>query len=289
VDPAPIYKLSGYYGLPHSSRTTKNHDWNLQWRKNISGLRAFRVLHEILPFLVGQKLREAEKALTFFAPRGMHRGCYRNGDIWPQSEFPLRTKHRGSNTLLTREIDVKKIPQLPEWSQPPVDLFDTEMAPEYVFPTIEKYGPNQAGVPEVIISPMVDRAWVGGLNQGEGCTQSHYSRRSDSTTVDISVAMTDFAPVYKFSHIVGLSPPMKPRIRADPKLKPFWRKEFTGLRALRVLREILPFTVGEKAREIERALEFFGPTGTRRGCFRPMEIWPPDEFPLRRRIKQNEA
>src|SRR5207253_10106093 len=88
VDPAPIYKLSEYYRLPHSMKTTKNHEWRPQYRKNIAGLRALRVLQEILPFLVGQKLAEAKRALTFFGPRGMHHGCSRNGDIWPQNEFP---------------------------------------------------------------------------------------------------------------------------------------------------------------------------------------------------------
>jgi hypothetical protein len=155
---------------------------------------------------------------------------------------------------------------------------------EAVTPTLDKYAPNQQKVPETVIKSWEDRAWVGGLNQGEGCTQSHYVERSDSTTVDISIAMTDFAPIYKFSQLVGLSAPGRPRNRNDIKLKPLWRKEFAGLRTLRVLREILPFTVGEKAREIQRALEFFGPTGTRRGCFRPGQIWPPDEFPLRRRL-----
>jgi hypothetical protein len=285
VDPAPIYELSEYYGLPHSMRATKNHDWRLQWRKNISGLRAFRVLSEILPFLVGQKLREAEKALTFFGPRGIHHGCYRNGDIWPQSEFPLRTKHRGSNALPTNEGDAQEMPNLRfNLGRLPANSPDIHVVPDVAIPTIEEYGPNQRKVPEVIIKSWEGRAWVGGLNQGEGCTGSHFVDRSDSTTVDISLAMTDFAPVYRFSQFVGLAPPVRPRMRADRKLKPLWRKEFTGLRALRVLREILPFTVGEKAREIERALEFFGPTGTRRGCFRPVHIWPPDEFPLRRRL-----
>jgi hypothetical protein len=285
VDPAPIYKLSEYYGLPHSMRTTKNHDWRLQVRKNIQGLRALRVLQEIFPFLVGQKLKEAERALVFFGPRGIHRGCYRNGDIWPRSEFPLRTKGRGSNTAPANEVSVEQTSGLPSnWRQPSFTLPDVQSGSEVITPTIEEYGPNQRKVPEVIISSLENRAWVGGLHQGEGCTQSHYAKRSDSTTVDICVSMTDRAPIYKFSELVGLSPPLGPRIRADARLKPMWRKEFTGLRVLRVLREILPFTVGEKAREIVRALEFFGPAGTRRGCYRPVEIWPPDEFPLRRRL-----
>src|SRR5581483_7519208 len=99
VDIAPISKLSEYFGLPQPTKPIKNHDWREQWRKNIQGLRALRVLQEIVPFLVGEKLKEAERALSFFGPFGNHRGCYRNTDIWPRDEFVLRSKRRGSNFL----------------------------------------------------------------------------------------------------------------------------------------------------------------------------------------------
>jgi len=288
VDPAPICKLSEYFQLPAPGKAIKNHDWRPQWRKNAQGLRALRILKEITPFLLGEKLREATKALDFFSPFGYHRGCFRNGDIWPRDEFPLRSKRRGSNGAPANEVTVEQMLAYQNDSERfSAELPSFQRVPEVVIPTLDKYAPNQEKVPEIVIKLWEDRAWVGGLSQGEGCTQSHYVERSDSTTVDISVAMTDFAPVYKFSQLVGLSPPERPRNRSDPKLKPLWRKEFAGLRTLRVLREILPFTVGEKAREIQRALEFFGPTGTRRGCFRPVEIWPPDEFPLRRRLGQS--
>ena len=44
VDPAPIYKLSEYYQMPPPSAPIRNHDWSPQWRKNVHGLRALRVL-----------------------------------------------------------------------------------------------------------------------------------------------------------------------------------------------------------------------------------------------------
>jgi hypothetical protein len=271
VDGAPIYKLSEYYGLPHSMRTVKNHDWRPQLRKNIAGLRALRVLQEILPFLVGQKLQEAERALAFFGPRGIHPGCYRNGDIWPQSEFPLRTKGRGSPSLPTTVARAERVRgRMFGWSsQPKVELSGRQEIPEVIIPSIE------------------DRSWVGGLTQGEGCTQSHYARLVDSTTIELSVSMTDPAPVFKFSGIVGLPRPSKPKpvLAASPNYKPKWLKGVTGLRALRVLKEIRPFLFGEKSREVEKALAFFSPTGYRAGCFRPIEIWPRDAFPLRRRLE----
>lgn len=98
VDPAPIRKLAECYGLPAPSKTTKNHEWKPLWRKNIAGLRAIRILREILPFLEGDKRREAEKAIDFFSPDGYHLGRFGNANIWPSTEFPLRTKRRGTAT-----------------------------------------------------------------------------------------------------------------------------------------------------------------------------------------------
>ena len=97
VDPAPIFRLSDYYGLPRPAKPAKNHQWKPLWRKNIGGLRALRVLQEILPFLFGEKKSEAQKALAFFSPRGCHRGRFSSPDVWPRSEFPFRTKRRGAN------------------------------------------------------------------------------------------------------------------------------------------------------------------------------------------------
>ena len=109
----------------------------------------------------------------------------------------------------------------------------------------------------------------------------------NSTMIELSISMTDPAPVFQFSGIVGLARPSKPKPvqTGTPNHNPKWLKSVTGLRALRVLGEIQPFLFGEKAREVERALAFFSPTGYRQGHFRPIDIWPREEFPLRRRLE----
>ena len=141
---------------------------------------------------------------------------------------------------------------------------------------------NRRKVPEVIISAIEDRAWVGALIQGEGCIETYYVKVSDSTTINLAVRMTDPEPVFRFADLCGLSRPARPRVRPRG-LQPVWCKNIAGLRAVRILQEALPFLVGEKRREAERALNFFDSNGYRRGCFRPIVVWPPDEFPLRRR------
>jgi hypothetical protein len=271
VDPAPIFRLSEYYQMPPPSAPIRNHDWSPQWRKNVHGLRALRVLMEITPFLLGEKRKKAEKALNFFSPYGNHRGCYRNGDIWPRNEFPLRTKRRGSAsspTIVARATRVNG--HVSGWSSQPKADFS-----------------ERSDVPEIVIGALEDRSWVGGLAQGEGCTQSHYAKIVDSTAIELSVSMIDPAPVFQFSDIVGLARPSKPKPAqtANPNYKPKWLKSVIGLRALRVLKEIQPFLFGEKSREVEKALTFFSPTGYRQGHFRPIDIWPREEFPLRRRLE----
>lgn len=96
ADPEPVFTFSDYVGLSHPSKPVKNHGWKPNWHKNVSGLRALKVLQEIHPFLLGEKLKEAEKAIAFFTPFGIHSGCFGNRDIWPTGEFPWRTKRRGS-------------------------------------------------------------------------------------------------------------------------------------------------------------------------------------------------
>src|SRR2546428_2527727 len=100
---------------------------------------------------------------------------------------------------------------------------------------------------------------------------------------DLSVGMTDSAPVFRFSDLVGLTRPSRPKQRANVKLKPLWRKDIAGLRAFRVLHEIQPFLAGERLRGAQKALTFFSPMGYHRGWFRPIDVWPPNEFPLRGR------
>jgi hypothetical protein len=96
ADPEPIFTFSDYVGLSHPLKPVRNHDWKPNWHKNVSGLRALRVLQEVHPYLLGEKLKEAEKAVTFFTPYGIHSGCFGNLDVWPTSEFHWRTKRRGS-------------------------------------------------------------------------------------------------------------------------------------------------------------------------------------------------
>ncbi|TLY00960.1 MAG: hypothetical protein E6K95_07665, partial [Thaumarchaeota archaeon] len=66
------------------------------WIGAVGGLRAYRVLQEILQFLSGQKLEEARRALEFFALDGYRKGRYGAYDIWPDDEFPLRKRSLAS-------------------------------------------------------------------------------------------------------------------------------------------------------------------------------------------------
>ncbi len=258
TDAGPINRLAGYLGVAPSLTPTRNHDWKPQWRKNIAGLRALRVLQEVLPWLVGQKEREARKAMEFFGPRGYHRGEFRNGDVWPREEFPLRSKRRGTNTALIAEQ---------------IGLATT-------VPRGVAHG--KSGVPEVIIPSIEHRAWVAALIQGEGCIACCYVSASDSTSAQVTIGNTDPATISKFSNLVGLSSHVKAKYRG-PELMPIWRKTVYGIRAIRLLREILPFLEGDKRREAEKALSFFDSNGYYRGRARPTEIWPASEFPLRSR------
>jgi len=135
-------------------------------------------------------------------------------------------------------------------------------------------------VPAVIIPTLEPRAWVAALVQGEGSLECHHLKRSDSTTIDVVVGMTDPAPIFKLSDHVGLSRPARPK--RNRQWQPVWRKSISGLRALRLLREILPFLVGQKQREAQRAVQLFSPDGYMRGHFTTSYIWPAEQFPLRK-------
>ena len=282
ADPEPIFKFSDYVGLPHPSKPVKNHDWKPNWHKNACGLRALRVLQEIHPFLLGEKLKEAEKALSFFSPYGGHSGCFGNLDVWPRSEFPWRTKKRGGLPIAS---DGKAAPGL-------------GLKPPLAFETVDRRVQNLAQcdrqefhnrsdlmnqwkVPEVIIESIGDRVWVGGLVQGEVRIGSHYTKTTDSTTVDLDLKMTDPHPVFQFADLCGLARPDRAKERPF-RWQPIWRKGVAGIRALRILKEIEPYLVGQKLREAQRAFEFFNAQAYRRGCFYASSIWPPHEFPFRR-------
>ncbi len=137
-------------------------------------------------------------------------------------------------------------------------------------------------VPDVILKTDRDRAWVAALHQGEGCLTTHYSKESDTTALAIAVRMTDPAPIFKFCDLCGVGRPKKPSPRLPP-WKPLWSAAIEGLRAFRVLQEILQDLTGQKLDEAKRALEFFAPNGRRKGRHGAYEVWPDDEFPLRKR------
>ena len=85
-------------------------------------------------------------------------------------------------------------------------------------------------MPEIILQTSEDRAWVAGLIQAEGCIGSHFAKASNSTTIDISIGMTDPAPVFRFADLSGLSRPIRPRDKKN--YKPTWVKNIAGLRGI---------------------------------------------------------
>jgi len=139
---------------------------------------------------------------------------------------------------------------------------------------------RQRMVPEVIMHHEMDRAWSGGLIQGEGGIVAHYSKRVDVTALDVRAAMTDPDPIFRLCDSFGVARPPK-SLPKQPGRKPIWECVVGGLRAYRVLQEILPFLFGEKLKEAKRALEFFAPYGYRQGRFGGYDIWPRSEFPFR--------
>jgi hypothetical protein len=138
---------------------------------------------------------------------------------------------------------------------------------------------RQQHIPTTIIPTLEGRSWVAALIQGEGCIQSTYSKRSKSTYLELDTSMVNPMPIFRLSEYFGLPRPSKPI--KNHEWKSFWRKTISGLRALRVMQEILPFLVGEKQKEAEKAVTFFAPRGYHRGKFSAVYIWPRNEFPLR--------
>src|SRR5438876_394373 len=96
----------------------------------------------------------------------------------------------------------------------------------------------QRKVPEVIIPTLEGRCWVAALLQGEGCIQSRYVESNDSTYLIVDASMADCGPIFRLSDCVGLKRPSKPV--KNHQWKPIWHKNVAGLRALRLLEEILP-------------------------------------------------
>jgi hypothetical protein len=117
---------------------------------------------------------------------------------------------------------------------------------------------------------------------------SHYSKRVDVTSLDIRVQMTDPDPVFRLCDLGGVARPQK-SLPKQLRHKPKWGCVFGGLRAYRILQEMLPFLFGEKLKEAKRALVFFAPNGYRKGRFGGYDVWPFDEFPLRKRGTQKKT
>lgn len=139
---------------------------------------------------------------------------------------------------------------------------------------------RQGLVPAVIMPDMMDRAWSGALVQGEGGIVAHYSKRVNVTALDVRTAMTDPVPVFRLCDLFGVARPQSSLPKQPPR-KPIWECVVGGLRAYRVLHEILPFLLGGKQKEAKRALEFFAPDGYHNGRFGGYDIWPRDQFPSR--------
>lgn len=128
---------------------------------------------------------------------------------------------------------------------------------------------RREGIPKVIIQTSIGRNWVAGLTQGETCIQSRYDKNADATVLQLDTAMVDSAPIFLLSDYVGMKKPSKPV--KNHSWKPVWHKNVSGLRALRVLQEILPYLLGERRKEAEKAIAFFSPFGRHEGSFRNEE------------------
>ena len=131
--------------------------------------------------------------------------------------------------------------------------FGMERPPEWnLKPAVSRQ--RRGRVPDVVLKSDVDRAWIACLTQGEGCIKTHYSKKTNSTAIEIGVNMTDPQPVFRFSDLVGVHRPKKAKPR-EGDLKPAWYTVVGGLRAYRVLQEIVPFLLGQKLEEAKRSLE----------------------------------
>jgi len=131
-----------------------------------------------------------------------------------------------------------------------------------------------------IIESETGKAYVGIVLGTEGGMTVGYQTHRAITELRLSVSMTDRPWVAKFSELCGLGPPrhMPP---SKPGYKEVWQKSIKGLRALLVLKDVLPYLMGEKLREAQAAIDFFSPTGYRKGRFRPANVWNPISFAYR--------
>jgi len=87
MDPAPVEKFSSYVGVAGRLNPRSKNPKRPSWQSVVTGPRAYRVLQEILPILLGEKKKRAEKALEFFAPDGLRQGRFSDCDVWPDEEL----------------------------------------------------------------------------------------------------------------------------------------------------------------------------------------------------------
>jgi len=128
-----------------------------------------------------------------------------------------------------------------------------------------------------IIEQVNDRMYVADLMGTEGTITCGYDATVNKTRLKIQVGMTDRPWVAKFAQVCGVGRPSKLPPKFGRK-KDVFVSQLSGLRALLVLRDVFPFLMGGKRREALRAIEFFSPTGYKRGRYRAREIWNPRIF-----------
>jgi hypothetical protein len=66
--------------------------------RSVKGLRALLILKDVLPYLMGEKLREAEAAIEFFSTTGYRKGRFRESEVWSPASFPHRYEAPGKNS-----------------------------------------------------------------------------------------------------------------------------------------------------------------------------------------------
>jgi len=103
-----------------------------------------------------------------------------------------------------------------------------------------------------IIESETGKAYVGTIVGTEGGMTLGHQRHRAITELRLIVGMTDRPWVAKFSELCGLGPPR----RVPPHksgYKEVWQKSVKGLRALIILKDVLPYLMGEKLREAQAA------------------------------------
>ncbi len=108
----------------------------------------------------------------------------------------------------------------------------------------------------------------------EGSISCAYDSVERDTALVVIVEMTDREWVARFAEAIGVSPPSERGQKILlPNRKPKFRRGASGLRAVRILVEVMPYLCGQKLIEAKRAVKFFSPSGYKEGCYRAAEIW----------------